>query len=57
MIANLFSDCDNCQDCRNNKCYKCNDGYALTKIYVRRLCVRANKCWGGEKMAWFGTQS
>ena len=45
----LFSDCDNCQDCRNNKCHKCNDGYALTKVYTRRLCVLASECWGGEK--------
>jgi len=44
-----FNDCDNCRDCRNNKCHKCNEGYALTKIYVRRLCVRASECWGGEK--------
>lgn len=49
MIVNLFLDCDNCQDCRNNKCYKCNDGYVLIKIYVCCLCVCVSECWGGEK--------
>lgn len=45
----LLSDCDNCGDCRNNKCHKCNEGYALRKIYARRLCVLKRECWGGEK--------
>ncbi|KAL9984517.1 hypothetical protein ACROYT_G006820 [Oculina patagonica] len=49
------SDCINCADCRSdNKCHKCDEGFALTKIYVRRLCVRQSECYGGKEngMVW-----
>lgn len=46
----LHSDCDNCADCRSdNKCHKCKEDFALTKVYVRRLCVPQSQCWGGKE--------
>ncbi|XP_073239851.1 uncharacterized protein [Porites lutea] len=43
-------DCENCVDCADNKCRRCADGYALSRIYSRRFCV--STCPGNGVQVW-----
>ena len=50
LLFLLLSDCDNCLRCEGGKCRQCEEGYAITKIYSRRLCV--TECGGDEGKVW-----
>lgn len=39
-----------CVDCVDNKCRRCADGYALSRIYSRRFCV--STCPGNGVQVW-----